>query len=75
MSRGAAAVVAPLAVVSDAACADLVAALHHEWRGPTGIANALAAVRRGWSAHPTPARWGTAASFLCFGAGGITALG
>lgn len=75
VSRGAAAVVAPIAVVSDVACAELVADLHRAWRNGESIGRALASVRRAWFEHPTAARWGTAASFLCLGSGALTTGG
>ena len=71
LSRGAAAVVAPTAVVSDHACAKFVAELHREWSTGITVADALSRVRNRWMAHASLVQWATASAFTCFGSGSL----
>ena len=72
LSRGAATVVAPVAIVSDHACAEFVAEIHREWDTGLSIAASMAAVRRRWLAQNNLAKWATASAFMCFGTGSLT---
>ena len=73
LSRGAVAVVAPIAVVSDESCGAFVADIHGAWRNGVSISAAMAAVRQDWMRSPTLTRWATASAFLCFGSGALVA--
>jgi CHAT domain-containing protein len=73
LARGASAVLAPLTAVRDLECAAFVGDVHREWSSGTAVAAAVARSRSAWLVDGDAGRWAVAASFACFGSGGVTA--
>lgn len=72
LARGAASIVAPLAIVRDLECAAFVAELYDEFARGGSLAAALVEVRHRWMSDPSLGRIAVAASFTCFGSAGPT---